>query len=307
MRTLFLNPPSYEDFDGGAGSRYQAKREVWSFWYPTWLAYPAGMLPGARLLDAPPFVTDVYARYLAYLRYNSPYCHYPYVSLYTGRGCPARCTFCLWPQVITGHTYRVRSPGNVLEEVSHMKRLFPKMKELFFDDDTFTADPPRAREIARGLGKLGITWSTNSRANVDRDTLKVLKDGGLRLFVVGYESGNEQILKNIKKGVGIDRARRFTRDCHELGILIHGTFILGLPGETRDTIEETIRIAQEMNPETLQVSLASPYPGTGFYEFVTKSNYLTVDSLVDETGYQKCTVSDPEVSAEEIFKAAETF
>ena len=427
MRTLFLNPPSYEDFDGGAGSRYQAKREVWSFWYPTWLAYPAGMLPGARLLDAPPldlsveetvriardydhvvvhtstpsfradvrtaqaikdakpdtvigfvgghvtampeeslryapvidyvarkefdlavvgvaegrrfadvkslsfrqngtvvhneesppltteqldalpFVTDVYARDLDYLRYNSPYCQYPYVSLYTGRGCPARCTFCLWPQVTTGHTYRVRSAANTLEEVSHMKRLFPKMKELFFDDDTFTADPPRAREIARGLGKLGITWSTNSRANVDRETLKVLKDGGLRLFVVGYESGNEQILKNIKKGVGLERARRFTRDCHELGILIHGTFILGLPGETRETIEETIRFAQEMNPETLQVSLASPYPGTGFYEFVTKNNHLTVDSLVDETGYQKCTVSYPEVSADEIFKAVETF
>src|SRR5438445_141066 len=178
MRTLFLNPPSYDDFDGGAGSRYQAKREVWSFWYPTWLCYPAGMLPGARVLDALPFVTEVYERDLDYLKYNSPYCQYPYVSLYTGRGCPARCTFCLWPQVTTGHTYRVRSVGNVLDEVSHMKRRFPKMKELFFDDDTFTADPPRAREIAQGLGRLGITWSTNSRANVDRETLKVLKDGG---------------------------------------------------------------------------------------------------------------------------------
>src|SRR5207245_8205886 len=78
-------------------------------------------------------------------------------------------------------------------------------------------------------------------------------------------------------------------------------------GETRDTIEETIRFAQEMNPETLQVSLASPYPGTGFYELVTQNNHLTVDSLVDETGYQKCTVSYPEVSADEIFMAVETF
>ena len=427
MRTLFLNPPSYDDFDGGAGARYQAKREVWSFWYPTWLSYPAGMLPGARLLDAPPehmtvddvvrvardydhvvlhtstpsfradvrtaqalkaakpdtvigfvgghvtarpeeslryggvidyvarkefdlavvaiadgrpyrdvkgisylengvyqqtdepepltteeldalpFSTDVYARDLDYKKYNSPYCQYPYVSLYTGRGCPARCTFCLWPQVTTGHSYRVRSVGNVLEEVSHMRRRFPEMKEVFFDDDTFTADPPRAREIAKGLGRLGITWSTNSRANVDRDTLKVLKDGGLRLFVVGYESGNEQILKNIRKGVGLERARRFTRDCHELGILIHGTFILGLPGETRDTIEESIRFAQEMNPETLQVSLASPYPGTAMYDFVVRNGFLTVDSLVDETGYQKCTVSYPEVSSDEIFKAVEAF
>jgi hopanoid biosynthesis associated radical SAM protein HpnJ len=427
MRTLFLNPPSYDDFDGGAGSRYQAKREVWSFWYPTWLCYPAGMLPRARVLDCPPhdvspeetvriardfdhvvlhtstpsfradvrtatsikeakpditigfvgghvsaraaeslqqapvvdyvarkefdlavvavangrpwesiagiswrkdgelvhnpepqplateqldalpFVTEVYERDLDYLRYNSPYCQYPYVSLYTGRGCPARCTFCLWPQVTTGHSYRVRTVGNVLEEVQHLRRRFPKMKELFFDDDTFTADPKRAMDIARGLGKLGITWSTNSRANVDRETLKVLKDNGLRLFVIGYESGNEQILKNIKKGVSVERARRFTRDCHDLGILIHGTFILGLPGETRESIEETIRFAQDMNPETLQVSLASPYPGTAFYDFVTSNGFLTVDSLVDETGYQKCTVSYPEVSADEIFKAVETF
>src|SRR5262249_17475037 len=165
----------------------------------------------------------------------------------------------------------------------------------------------RACEIARGMGKLGLTWSTNSRANVDRDVLEVLKDGGLRLFVVGYESGNEQILKNIRKGVGIERARRFTRDCHDLGILIHGTFILGLPGETKQTIEETMRFAREMSPETLQVSLASPYPGTGFYDFVVKNDFLTVDSLVDETGYQKCTVSYPEVSADEIFRAVETF
>ena len=193
-------------------------------------------------LDKLPFVTEVYENNLDYLRYNSPYCQYPYVSMYTGRGCPAQCTFCLWPQVTQGHKYRVRSPENVFEEVVGDEGKFPKMKELFFDDDTFTADPPRARKIAQLLKPLGITWSTNSRANVDYETLKILKDGGLRLFVVGYESGNAQILKNIKKGVGLDRARRFTRDCHKLGILIHGTFILGLPGETRETIEESIQL-----------------------------------------------------------------
>src|SRR5439155_20232599 len=197
------------------------------------------------------------------------------------------------PQVTTGHTYRVRSVGNVLDEVACMRRRFPKMKELFFDDDTFTADPPRAREIAQGLGRLGITWSTNSRANVDRETLRVLKDNGLRLFVVGYESGNEQILKNIRKGVSVERARRFTRDCHDLGIMIHGTFILGLPGETRETIAETMRFAREMNPSTIQVSLASPYPGTHFYDWVRNNGFLAVDQMVDTSGYQKCAVSYP--------------
>jgi len=258
-------------------------------------------------LDALPFVSQIYHRDLDYLKYNSPYCQYPYVSLYTGRGCPARCTFCLWPQVTTGHSYRTRSPENVFEEVKDMKRLFPQMKEIFFDDDTFTADPPRARKLAEMFKPLGLCWSTNSRANVDRETLRTMKEGGLRLFVVGYESGNDQILKNIKKGVSIERARRFTKDCHDLGILIHGTFIVGLPGETMQTIEESIRFAQEMNPETIQVSLASPYPGTHFYEYVQEHNFLVQSVYNDESGYQKCTVSYPEASAQQIFEAVERF
>lgn len=427
MRTLFLNPPAYENFDGGAGSRYQATREVWSFWYPTWLCYPAGMVADSRVLDAPPegldqaqtvavakaydfvvlhtstpsfkmdvrtaemikdanprcviafvgghataapeqtltaspaidiaarkefdfsvkevaegqdwenirgisyrkggkiyhnpdrplltneeldtlpFVTRIYHRDLDFRKYNSPYCQYPYVSLYTGRGCPARCTFCLWPQVTTGHSYRTRSVDNVIAEVKDMTRLFPGMKEIFFDDDTFTADPKRAREIAQRLKPLGLCWSTNTRANVDYETLKIMREGGLRLFVVGYESGNAQILKNIKKGVALETARRFTKDCHKLGILIHGTFILGLPGETRETIQETMRFAREMNPETIQVSLASPYPGTAFYDFAVEHGYIKPDDLVDETGYQKCVINYPTLSGEEIFAAVEKF
>jgi len=427
MRTLFLNPPAYENFDGGAGSRYQATREVWSFWYPTWLCYPAGMIRDSRVLDAPPeklnqvqtvaiakeydfvvlhtstpsfkmdirtaemikaenpgcviafvgghatampgqtlkaspaidiaarkefdfsmkevaegwdwakihgisyqkdgkihhnldrapllsedldklpFVTQIYDRDLDFRKYNSPYCQYPYVSLYTGRGCPARCTFCLWPQVTTGHSYRTRSVDNVLEEVKEMKRLFPGMKEIFFDDDTFTADRNRAREIAHRLKPLGLCWSTNSRANVDYETLKVMKDGGLRLFVIGYESGNAEILKNIKKGVALETSRRFTQDCHTLGILIHGTFILGLPGETRETIQQTMRFAKEMNPETIQVSLASPYPGTAFYNYAIEHGYIRPEDMVDETGYQRCVINYPGLSGDEIYQAVEKF
>jgi hopanoid biosynthesis associated radical SAM protein HpnJ len=427
MRTLFLNPPAYENFDGGAGSRYQATREVWSFWYPTWLCYPAGMIKDSRVLDAPPeklnqgqtvavakeydfvvlhtstpsfkmdvrtaemikaenpqcviafvgghatampeqtlkaspavdiaarkefdfsmkevaegwdwakiqgisyrkdgkihhnpdrapllsedldklpFVTQIYDRDLDFRKYNSPYCQYPYVSLYTGRGCPARCTFCLWPQVTTGHSYRTRSADNVIEEVKEMKRLFPGMKEIFFDDDTFTADRNRAREIAQKLKPLGLCWSTNSRANVDYETLKIMKDGGLRLFVIGYESGNADILKNIKKGVALETSRRFTQDCHKLGILIHGTFILGLPGETRETIQETMRFAKEMNPETIQVSLASPYPGTAFYDYAVEHGYIKPEDMVDETGYQRCVINYPGLSGDEIYQAVEKF
>jgi len=258
-------------------------------------------------LDKLPFVTQIYDRDLDFRKYNSPYCQYPYVSLYTGRGCPARCTFCLWPQVTTGHSYRTRSVDNVIEEVKEMKRLFPGMKEIFFDDDTFTADRNRAREIAQRLKSLGLCWSTNSRANVDYETLKIMKDGGLRLFVIGYESGNAEILKNIKKGVALETSRRFTQDCHKLGILIHGTFILGLPGETRETIQQTMRFAKEMNPETIQVSLASPYPGTAFYDYAIEHGYIKPEDMVDETGYQRCVINYPGLSGDEIYTAVEKF
>src|SRR6478735_2097615 len=395
MRTLILQAPSFDGFDGGAGSRYQAKREIKSFWFPTWLAQPAALVEGSKLVDAPPhkqgladvvpmakdhdlvvlhtstpsfssdvkvaealkaanpsikvgligakvavqameslrdapvvdfvarnefdftvkdvadgmdwsaikglsyrnkegvivhnaerpiledmdslpFVSPVYRRDLEYQKYFIGYLKHPYVSIYTGRGCKSRCTFCLWPQTVGGHRYRTRSVGNVIEEIRYIRDNFPGLKEIFFDDDTFTDDLPRAEAIAREMGKLGVTWSCNAKANVPRETLKVLKDGGLRLLLVGYESGNQQILHNIKKGMRIDVARRFTKDCHELGITIHGTFILGLPGETKETIEETIRFAAEINPHTIQVSLAAPYPGTELYRQAADQGWLDI-------------------------------
>jgi hopanoid biosynthesis associated radical SAM protein HpnJ len=428
MKTLFLQPPSFDGFDGGAGSRYQARREIRSFWFPTWLAQPAALVPDSKLIDAPPartkleaviaaarqhelcvihtstpsfasdakvaatlkeanaslkigfvgagaavqpteslasgpaidfvarnefdftikeiaegrdwsavdgisyrtgsgvivhnrdrailedmdqlpFVTEVYKRDLRIEDYFIGYLLHPYVSLYTGRGCKSRCTFCLWPQTVGGHNYRVRSPGHVAEEIRLTKSYFPQVKEVFFDDDTFTDNLPRAEAIARELGRMGVTWSCNAKANVPRETLKVLKDNGLRLLLVGYESGNQQILHNIKKGMRIEVARRFTRDCHELGIKIHGTFILGLPGETRETIEETIRFATDINPHTIQVSLAAPYPGTFLYNQAVENGWLDGEhaELIDGGGIQIAPLAYPHLSHTEIFDNVETF
>ena len=151
-------------------------------------------------------------------------------------------------------------------------RLFPEVKEYFFDDDTFTANLPRAREIAKKIAPLGLTWSCNSRANLDYDNIKLLKDNGLRLFLVGYESGNDEILKNIKKGVTTDEMRRFTKACNQAGVIIHGTFILGLPVETKETIQQTIDFARELDVFSIQVSLAAPYPGTELYELPSETD-----------------------------------
>jgi hopanoid biosynthesis associated radical SAM protein HpnJ len=260
-------------------------------------------------MDALPFVTPVYKRDLKIENYFSGYLKHPYVSLYTGRGCKSRCTFCLWPQTVGGHRYRTRSVGHVVEEMAWAQKAFPQVKEFFFDDDTFTDNLPRAEAIAKELGRLGITWSCNAKANVPRDTLKVLRDNGLRLLLVGYETGNQQILYNIKKGMRVEFARRFTKDCHELGIAIHGTFILGLPGETRETIEETIRFATEINPHTIQVSLAAPYPGTYLYRQALENGWLDHANaeLVDAHGVQFAPLHYPHLSHSEIFDSVETF
>jgi radical SAM superfamily enzyme YgiQ (UPF0313 family) len=260
-------------------------------------------------MDALPFVTPVYKRDLEIEKYFIGYLKHPYISLYTGRGCKSRCTFCLWPQTVGGHRYRTRSVGHVVEEIAWAQKAFPQVKEFFFDDDTFTDDLPRAEAIAIELGKLGITWSCNAKANVPRKTLEVMRDNGLRLLLVGYESGNQQILYNIKKGMRIEFARRFTKDCHDLGITIHGTFILGLPGETKETIEETIRFATDINPHTIQVSLAAPYPGTYLYRQALENGWLDgVNSeLVDTHGVQIAPLHYPHLSHTEIFDSVETF
>ncbi len=428
MKTLFLQPPSFDGFDGGAGSRYQAKREIRSFWFPTWLAQPAALVPGSKLIDAPParlqldtvlrqagdyelavmhtstpsfasdikvaaalkeanpklkiglvgakvavepeaslaasravdfvareefdftikevaegrsfadvdglsyrnaagaivhnrdramlenmdelpFVTEVYKRDLKVEDYFIGYLKHPYVSLYTGRGCKSRCTFCLWPQTVGGHRYRVRSVDHVIEEIRRAKDWFPQVKEFFFDDDTFTDNLPRAEAIAKELGKLGVTWSCNAKANVPRATLEALRNNGLRLLLVGYETGNQQILHNIKKGMRVDVARRFTKDCHELGITIHGTFILGLPGESRETIEETINFAADINPHTIQVSLAAPYPGTELYRQAIENGWLDTEhaELIDDSGVQIAPLHYDHLTHTEIFESVETF
>jgi hopanoid biosynthesis associated radical SAM protein HpnJ len=260
-------------------------------------------------MDALPFVTPVYKRDLVIENYFGGYLKHPYISFYTGRGCKSRCTFCLWPQTIGGHKYRTRSVGNVIEELTWAQKAFPQVKEFFFDDDTLTDNLPRVEALAREIGKLGIIWSCNAKANVPRSTLKVLKDNGLRLLLVGYESGNQKILHNIKKGMRVDVAKRFAKDCRELGIVTHGTFILGLPGETKETIEETIRFAVEINPHTIQVSLAAPYPGTFLHRQALENHWLVDENadLLTERGTQVASLSYPHLSHTEIFRSVDDF
>jgi hopanoid biosynthesis associated radical SAM protein HpnJ len=425
MRTLFLNPPSFEGFDGGASSRWPASREIESYWYPVWLCYPAGMLPDSKVVDAPPhgisieqtiemgkdfellvlftstpglevdikiasmmkdsnpklqvcfvgppvtvepeeilnrtraidfvvrrefdtqivdyangkpldelpgvsfrkdgrvvnnpeapaienldslpWVTKVYQRDLDITRYNVPFLLNPYLSFYTSRGCPAMCTFCLWPQTHSGHRWRLRSSDDVVNECRYALQAFPNLKEIFFDDDTFNYRKERTIELCNKLKTLNFTWSCTSRVTTDYDTLKAMKDAGCRLLIVGYESGDPQILKNIKKGATIDMAERFTANCKKLGLIVHGDFIVGLPGESRESIRKTIDFAKKLDNETIQVSIAHPYPGTEFYDYAKKNDLLSIGNMTDEAGHQLPKVIYPGLDEAELVEWVERF
>ena len=427
LKTLLLNPPSFENFDGGASSRWPATREIESYWYPVWLTYPAGLIPGSRLvdasphkinwqqtvqiakdyeflvlftstvgfqsdvkllrkikesnpslkvafvgphghikpdetlnasedidfivrgefdhavaeyahgkpldqilgasykkdgkivhnaprpqlhteeLDALPFATDIYKRDLQIERYNVPFLLNPFVSFYSSRGCPALCTFCMWPQTLSGHAWRVRSVDNVVQEVKNALEYFPQMKEVFFDDDTFNIRKDRAIELSRKFKPLNFQWSCTARCHSKYEELKAMADGGARLFIVGFESGDPQILKNIKKGATIEMAREFMKNCKKVGIKVHGDFIIGLPGETKETINKTIDFAKELDCETIQVSLAHAMPGTELHEQMSKEGFLRVEALADQGGHQLPHIEFPHLSKADMMAGVTRF
>jgi radical SAM superfamily enzyme YgiQ (UPF0313 family) len=253
-------------------------------------------------------VTDVYYRDLDVRRYNVPFLLYPFVALYSTRGCPAQCTFCLWPQTLSGHPWRKRSTDSVAREMAKAKEYWPWVKEYFFDDDTFNINGPRTVELCEKLKPLKLTWSCTSRVTTSYETLKAQRDAGCRLLIVGYESGDPQILKNIKKGADVERARQFTKDTKKLGLVVHADFILGLPGETRESIRKTIDFAKELDCETIQVSIAHAYPGTEMYDFAKKNGFIVNEhQMVDEGGHQLAHIEYPGLPREYVMEMVHKF
>src|SRR5438270_9733316 len=264
--------------------------------------------PDVQDLDALPNVTDVYYRDLDVRRYNVPFLLYPFVSLYSTRGCPAQCTFCLWPQTLSGHAWRKRSTDAVAHEMAKAKEYWPNVKEFFFDDDTFNIQKARTVELCEKLKPLKLTWSCTSRVTTSYETLKAMRDAGCRLLIVGYESGDAQILKNIKKGATVESARDLPSDCNKLGLVIHGDFILGLPGETKDTIRNTINFAKSLDVETIQVSLAHAYPGTEFHDFAEKHGFIiNSQSMVDSGGHQMAHIEYPGLPRDYVMEMVHRF
>jgi anaerobic magnesium-protoporphyrin IX monomethyl ester cyclase len=230
-------------------------------------------------LDALPFVTEIFKKHLRIEDYFYAHIQYPMVTTFTSRGCPAQCTWCMYPQVFYGHGFRHRSPESIVAEFEYIQRELPQVKEVLIDDDTFTIKADHTRRTCELMIERGITlaWTCEVRTNLDYDTMVVMKKAGCRLMVTGFESGVKDVLKAMKKGVGPEHGVRFAADARRAGIMVHGCFVAGNPGETRETLEETLRYAKTLTMDTAQFFPMMLYPGTEAYEWAKKNGFLRTE------------------------------
>ncbi|MCX7683045.1 MAG: radical SAM protein [Anaerolineae bacterium] len=261
--------------------------------------------PPIEDLDALPFVSQVYKRHLRVENYFYSITRYPVVTILAGRGCPYRCIYCLWPQTLTGHKYRKRSPADVAGEFEFIARAFPQVKEVFIEDDTLTADQEYVQALAYELVRRGnrLPFSANSRPDVSYETLRLLKQAGLRLLCVGFESGDQRVLKALRKGTTIEQFYEFRAAARRAGVLIHGCFMAGSPGETRESLDQTLALAMRLRPDTAQFFPLMVYPGTEAYRWAQCHGYLTTEDFSEwltPDGLHRSVVSHSGLSAEEL-------
>lgn len=233
---------------------------------------------------------------------------YPYIDIISGRGCPNRCIFCLWPQVMHGTAYRLRSAGNVVDEMEYDIKLCPavlKGGEFFFEDDTFTVNKNRAIEICEEImrRRLKITFSVNARVDTaDLEMFKAMKKAGGRELLVGFESGVQDNLNRMNKNITLKQATNFMGLAKKAGLEVHGCFVFGLPGETEETAQQTIDFALSLGCNTVQFSGAVPFPGTAFFDLCQAEGWLKTRRWEQwlDGGEQSGIVEYPGISMEKI-------
>jgi len=233
----------------------------------------------------------------------------PCGSMWASRGCPFKCSFCLWPQVMySGNSYRPRKVVNVVDE---MEYLVKKMgfKSIYFDDDTWNIGRGRILSFCDELlnRDFRIPWAIMARAELmDEKLLERLRHAGLFAVKYGVESASQQLLNNISKGTDLKRVEDIIKYTKYLGIRTHLTFTFGLPAENKHTIRETINYAIKMDPTSVQFSLATPFPGTRFYEQMEKGGYILTKNWEKYDGNHRSVIKTDALSAKQLQKAKKT-
>lgn len=256
-------------------------------------------------LDSLPLLAEVYSRHLSAEDYFFAAARYPSVMLITSRGCPYRCSFCVWPQVMHRGGYRAMSAGRVAEEFSRVAELFPRAQEVVVEDDTFAVDSRRVEEVSEALIAAGnrLPWTANVRANLSLAAMRKMRAACCRLIIVGYESGDQGILNGVRKGTTVEQNMEFAARARKAGLLVHGCFMAGNPGETRQTLDRTLEMAKRLSPDTAQFFPIMAYPGTALFEQMREEGRLRTtryDRWVTGEGLHNCVVDLPGLPAEEL-------
>ena len=237
--------------------------------------------------------------------YRDSFCDMPHpmLQMWASRGCPYRCIFCLWPDVMYGgHEYRTRDPVDVADEIEHCQKKYG-FKSFYFDDDTFNLGKPRIIALCREIKKrnAGIPWAAMCRADAaDEEMLRAMKDSGLIAVKYGIESASQEIVNASGKKLDLDKAEKAIELTRKLGIRFHLTFTFGLPGETPETIKRTISYALEKNPDCLQFSLATPFPGTAYHRTLKASGGIAAGSWDEYDGSGKSVIRTEHLSRQEL-------
>lgn len=214
-------------------------------------------------------------------------------AVLSSHGCPYGCTFCAYGR----QKCRLRSPEHVIKELIYLKEHYG-LKHFLFFDDTFTINRERAIKICDLMieKQLDLGWSTCTRANlIDDELITVMKKAGCVQIAFGVETGSQVILDNIKKGVKLSEVRQAASLCRTHGIHFSALVILGLPGETEQTINETVNFIKEIDPFYTQFCTAIPFPNTAMYPYYSDNNFIQSS---DFSKY--CTIGEPIVRTEEL-------
>ena len=238
-------------------------------------------MPPMNDLDDIPFASEFIHEHLDEHDYFFAAATYPSIQIFTGRGCPFRCNFCVYPQTMHGHIFRARSAKNVVDEFEYIATHFHDVKEIVIEDDTFTVNKKRVIDICnllieRKLNKR-FKWLCNARVNLDLETMRIMKKAGCRLIIPGIETGSQQILDNIEKGTKVSQFYEYVSNAKKAGLLIHACYMVGNQGETKETMKQTLDLALKLNTDTAQFFPLIPYPGTKAYDWAKSNGYIELD------------------------------
>ncbi len=256
-------------------------------------------------LDELPYVSEVYKKYLDIKDYFYAHVSYPTISIFSSRGCPSKCFYCIYSQVMFGKKYRKRSAKSLFDECVYITQNFPEVKEILIDDDNFAVDQENVKEFCNMMieNNVDLKWIVQVRVNLQYDTMVLMKKAGCKLIVAGFESGNQQILDNMHKGITLEQSLKFNENARKAKLRVHGCFMVGNPGETKETMMETLEFSKRLHLDTVQYYPLMLYPGTEAYEWAKSNNFIKTTNYRDwitSEGLHNCVFSTDKLTDQEL-------